>query len=62
MNVLKEGVKRNLCPTVNKETIVITVEDSDLYWSVLAMMGTKVAFLIGTINRGQKSLEQNHFL
>lgn len=27
MNVLKEGVKRNLCPTVNKETIVITVED-----------------------------------
>lgn len=43
MNVLKEGVKRNLCPTVNKETIVITMEDSDLYWSVLAMMGTKVA-------------------
>lgn len=26
INVLKEGIKRNLCPTVNKETIIITIE------------------------------------
>lgn len=25
INVLREGIKRNLCPTVNKETLIIIV-------------------------------------
>lgn len=27
INGLKEGIKRNLCPTVNKETMIIITED-----------------------------------
>lgn len=27
INVLREGMKRNICPTVNKETIIIIMEN-----------------------------------
>ncbi len=27
INVLREGMKRNICPTGNKETIIIIMED-----------------------------------
>lgn len=56
INALGEGIKRNLCPKVKRETTTSSSRnDGDICWSI-AMMSNKAAFQMDNVGKGHMSL------
>lgn len=59
INVLREGIKRNLCPTVNEETLILTVEDQKGRTGIFFCLSNGLAMMGNNACKGQISPEKS---